>query len=172
MAATEVIIPVNVPDRMDSHSQPPKKRAPTVSKRKAAAEPEVVAPINVAGDDLPEETADEMNEVQEQLAKASQKEKLSKKAKVMSASIPNMAVGDVRKCLNQIRKAGSTIRENHLLWNGWPAGRFALLYLIGNYSNKKMRSNNDDDSAEGDDGAGDAQNNNNSDTGAGSDPYE
>lgn len=37
---------------------------------------------------------------------------------VRSSSIPGMTVGDVRKSLNQIRKAGESIQSNHLLWNG------------------------------------------------------
>ncbi|KAK9844979.1 hypothetical protein WJX74_009230 [Apatococcus lobatus] len=48
---------------------------------------------------------------------------------VKSSSIPNMNVGEVRKALNQIRKAGPAIRSEHLLFNGWPAGRFALAYI-------------------------------------------
>ena len=149
MATAETIVPVNVPDRMEV--QQPKKRGPAVSKRKAEKQPEDIpqAPSVSVLEDPPPDLPD-MKEAEEALATASmQHEKVSKKAKVMSASIPNMAVGDVRKCLNQIRKAGSSIRENHLLWNGWPAGRFALLYLIGNYSNKKVRPSNDDDSAMG-----------------------
>ena len=148
MATAEVIIPVNIPNRMETKE--PKKRAPAVSKRKGRVEPDAVPPP-IMFDALPDETREEMQEAEERLASVTQKEKVSKKLKVMSASIPSMAVGDVRKCLNQIRKAGSGIRENHLLWNGWPAGRFALLYLIGNYSNKKLKNNYDDDSAEGTD---------------------
>ena len=42
-----------------------------------------------------------------------------------------MSVGDVRKSLNQIRKAGEAIRSEHLLFNGWPAGKFALSFILG-----------------------------------------
>ena len=42
---------------------------------------------------------------------------------VESSSIPGMTVGEVRKSLNQIRKAGAAIRSEHLLFNGWTAVR-------------------------------------------------
>eukprot|EP00899_Mesostigma_viride_P018579 jgi/Mesvir1/26722/Mv20499-RA.1 len=60
--------------------------------------------------------------------------KKTKKAPYMSTSIPNMSVGDVRKCLNEIRRAGSGIEASYKLANGWTAGDFALKYLIGNYT--------------------------------------
>eukprot|EP00899_Mesostigma_viride_P010601 jgi/Mesvir1/19542/Mv18062-RA.1 len=60
-----------------------------------------------------------------------------KKNKVMSSSIPELTVGDVRKCLNQIRRKGQAIQSQHLLQNGWTAGDFALKYLLGNSSTRK-----------------------------------
>lgn len=59
------------------------------------------------------------------------------KKKVMSSSIPELTVGDVRKCLNQIRRKGHAIQSQHLLQNGWTAGDFALKYLLGNSSTRK-----------------------------------
>ena len=31
---------------------------------------------------------------------------------------------------NQIRKAGTAIQSNHLIWNGWTAGRFCIAYVL------------------------------------------
>lgn len=57
-----------------------------------------------------------------------------------SSAIPEMSVGDVRRCLNQCRKAGvGRIRPEHLLWNGLTAGSFALSYLLGSYGRRKGR---------------------------------
>lgn len=39
----------------------------------------------------------------------------------------------------QIRKAGEAIRMEHLLYNGWPAGRFALSILQGNHNKRRER---------------------------------
>ena len=55
-----------------------------------------------------------------------------------SASISSMKLGEVRKCLNQIRKAGDRLRPEHLLFNGWSAGAFALAYLIGHHKRRVM----------------------------------
>eukprot|EP00899_Mesostigma_viride_P005144 jgi/Mesvir1/14630/Mv05300-RA.1 len=59
--------------------------------------------------------------------------KKTKKASYKSASIPEMSVGDVRKCLNEIRRLGSAAKSSDVLvTNGWSAGDFALKYLLGN----------------------------------------
>lgn len=50
---------------------------------------------------------------------------------IPSASVPGMTVGQVRRALMQIRRAGSAIRPEHLLFNGMTAGRFALMVLQG-----------------------------------------
>ncbi len=71
---------------------------------------------------------------------------LNVKKKIQS-SIPELSVGDERKCFNQIRKASEYIRPDSLLWNGWPAGQFALSYVIGHHTKRKKkqeeRQNND-----------------------------
>ena len=62
--------------------------------------------------------------------------KLKKK---IQSSIPELSVGDERKCFNQIRKASSYIKPESLLWNGWPAGQFALSYVIGHHTKRKRK---------------------------------
>lgn len=52
--------------------------------------------------------------------------------------------------VNQIRKAGESIQMNHLLWNGWAAGRFSLAYLLGNYA-KRQKTAPEDQEAEHED---------------------
>ena len=106
----------------------------------ATAEPE--------GPNEPDEEAMETvkNSIAIALKTVPRREKTSK-SRVMSAAIPALTVGEVRKCLNQIRRAGAQVSENHLLANGMPAGRFALMYLLGNYANKinKNRSGTSDE---------------------------
>ena len=61
-------------------------------------------------------------------------EPVAKKQKKQSSSVPGLSTGDVRKCMNQIRKAhksGCGVRPEHILFNGWTAGHFALQYIIG-----------------------------------------
>ena len=60
--------------------------------------------------------------------------------KIIQSSIPELSVGDERKCFNQIRKASSYIRPESLLWNGWPAGKFALDYVIGHHMKRKRKA--------------------------------
>lgn len=55
---------------------------------------------------------------------------------VSSAAMQALSLGEVRKCLNQIRRAGDRIRPEHLLYNGWSAGAFALAYLIGHHKRR------------------------------------
>eukprot|EP00899_Mesostigma_viride_P027344 jgi/Mesvir1/7795/Mv11738-RA.1 len=68
--------------------------------------------------------------------------KKRKREPYMSTSIPDLSVGDVRKCLNEIRKLGAAATVDHKLANGWSAGEFALKYLLGNYTpnSKKEKS--------------------------------
>ena len=35
------------------------------------------------------------------------------------------------QCLNQIRRAGKKIKPEHLLFNGFTAGDFALMFILG-----------------------------------------
>ena len=60
--------------------------------------------------------------------------------KKIQSSIPELSVGDERKCFNQIRKAASYILPESLLWNGWPAGKFALDYVIGHHMKRKRKA--------------------------------
>jgi len=64
-------------------------------------------------------------------------DKLKKK---IQSSIAQLSVGDERKCFNQIRKAALYIQPETLLWNGWPAGKFALDYVIGHHMKRKMKA--------------------------------
>ena len=47
--------------------------------------------------------------------------------------------GQVRRALNQIRRAGSALRPEHLLYNGMPAGRFALAMVQGQYIRRSRK---------------------------------
>jgi len=60
--------------------------------------------------------------------------------KKIQSSIPTLSVGDERKCFNQIRKASLYIKPESLLWNGWPAGKFALDYVIGHHMKRKKKA--------------------------------
>jgi len=63
-----------------------------------------------------------------------------KPKKKIQSSIPELSVGDERKCFNQIRKAATYIKPESLLWNGWPAGKFALDYVIGHHMKRKKKA--------------------------------
>ena len=63
-----------------------------------------------------------------------------KQKKKIQSSIPELSVGDERKCFNQIRKASTYIKPESLLWNGWPAGKFALDYVIGHHMKRKRKA--------------------------------
>lgn len=67
------------------------------------------------------------------------KSQVDQNACMESTSVPGMTVGNVRKCLSQIRTAGPAIMPEHLLFNGWTAGRFALTYVIGHYHNRQAK---------------------------------
>ena len=60
--------------------------------------------------------------------------------KMIQSSIEKLSVGDERKCFNQIRKAAEWITPDSLLWNGWPAGEFALAYVIGHHQKRKQKA--------------------------------
>ena len=64
---------------------------------------------------------------------------------VPSACVPALTVGDVRRCMTQIRRAGRHLRTEHLLCCGWPAGYFALSYIIGHYMNRRTKYGPDED---------------------------
>lgn len=66
-----------------------------------------------------------------------------------STTVPGMTVGGVRRALNQIRRAGGSIRPEHLLFNGMPAGRFALALVLGMYSRRKGGKKDDGELEEG-----------------------
>ena len=63
-----------------------------------------------------------------------------KSKKKIQSSIPTLSVGDERKCFNQIRKASLYITQDSLLWNGMPAGKFALDYVIGHHMKRKKKA--------------------------------
>ena len=69
-----------------------------------------------------------------------QQEDKEKYKKKIQSSIPELSVGDERKCFNQIRKASAYIQPESLLWNGWPAGKFALDYVIGHHMKRKRKA--------------------------------
>ena len=64
-----------------------------------------------------------------------------KPKKSIQSAIPELTVGDERKCFNQIRKAANYIKPESLLYNGWPAGEFCLRYVLGHYSKRKRKQN-------------------------------
>lgn len=55
--------------------------------------------------------------------------KKSKKGCPVNSTIPGLPMGDERRCLNQIRKQ-KTINKEFRLWNGVPAGDFAISYVL------------------------------------------
>lgn len=69
-------------------------------------------------------------------------------APIASASVPGMSVGQVRRALNQIRKAGSAIRPEHLLFNGITAGKFALLMIQGKGTRKPAAAKSEPEETE------------------------
>jgi hypothetical protein len=64
---------------------------------------------------------------------------LRQKKKIQS-SIPELSVGDERKCFNQIRRASAYIKPESLLCNGMAAGSFALAYVIGHHTKRKRKA--------------------------------
>eukprot|EP00899_Mesostigma_viride_P000431 jgi/Mesvir1/10389/Mv10587-RA.1 len=129
----------------DSSASAPAKFKPSsrASKKRPAPEaaepapPPVPAPEPASAPDVPPTEATPPTEVPAPIAgepaDPPEKGKKSKKSSFMSASIPDMSVGDVRKCLNEIRRLGPGATSGHVLaTNGWTAGDFALKYLLGN----------------------------------------
>jgi hypothetical protein len=53
--------------------------------------------------------------------------------------ICGMTVGDIRFCFQQLRSAGSTLSPHLILYNGQPAGAFALAYLIETSNSMRKR---------------------------------
>merc|ERR1712072_139899 len=60
--------------------------------------------------------------------------------KRIQSSIESLSVGDERRCFNQIRRASTWVEPETLLWNGWPAGKFALEYVIGHHTKRKKKA--------------------------------
>ena len=77
----------------------------------------------------PEDGTGESNdhEVQQPPAKKSRTQRKP------SSTIPGMTTGDIRKCMNQIRRGNlvQQVRPEHLLFNGMSAGTFCLAYVLG-----------------------------------------
>ncbi|KAK9865836.1 hypothetical protein WJX84_004677 [Apatococcus fuscideae] len=115
--------------------QPPPVPVPVQTKEQE------MAIMKERNDGLPlskEESDDEVHPLPDAASGFRKRQKKIDHIPVRSSSIPGMTVGNVRKTLNQIRKAGNAIKSEHLLWNGWPAGRFALAYIKGHHEKRKQ----------------------------------
>lgn len=133
--------------------QPPPVPVPVQGKEQE------MAIMRERNDGLPlskEESDDEVHPLPDAASGFRKRQKKIDHIPVRSSSIPGMTVGNVRKTLNQIRKAGNAIKSEHLLWNGWPAGRFALAYIKGHHEKRKQgKKNTDPDDEEGEEETGD-----------------
>lgn len=64
--------------------------------------------------------------------------------KKIESSIPDMTIGEERKCLNQLYRAARVspnqpVDPNWLLYNGLTAGAFCTKYVIGHYNKRKLK---------------------------------
>jgi hypothetical protein len=64
--------------------------------------------------------------------------------KMIESSIPDMSIGEERKCLNQIYRAArvspsQAVDPNWLLFNGQTAGVFCTKYVVGHYNKRKLK---------------------------------
>jgi len=60
--------------------------------------------------------------------------------RVMTPAIWGMTVKEERACLSEIRARSPDINYQHVLENGWTAGKFALQYVIGHHRKRKSKS--------------------------------
>ncbi|KAK9825270.1 hypothetical protein WJX74_004602 [Apatococcus lobatus] len=145
--------PTNPAQPLMPFDQPPPVPVPVQSKEQE------LAIMKERNDGLPlskEESDDEVHPLPDAASGFRKRQKKIDHIPVRSSSIPGMTVGNVRKTLNQIRKAGNAIKSEHLLWNGWPAGRFALAYIKGHHEKRKQgKKNTDPDDEEGEEETGD-----------------
>lgn len=59
------------------------------------------------------------------------------KKRVMTPAIDGMSVKMERTCLAEIRNRCHDITYEHVLSNGWTAGKFALCYVTGHHRKRK-----------------------------------
>ena len=58
------------------------------------------------------------------------------KKKGAQSKIPGMSIGDIRQCFVQLRVLHDSLTCDTLLFNGYTAGAFALLYVQKCYTSK------------------------------------
>lgn len=63
--------------------------------------------------------------------------------RVMTPAIDGMTVKEERACLSEIRTLSPDITYEHVLSNGWTAGKFALRYVTGHHRKRKTKSQKD-----------------------------
>lgn len=56
----------------------------------------------------------------------------------VNSTIPGMAMGDERKCLNRIRRDANVTSKTEL-WNGVTAGEFAIVYRTCKMARRRHR---------------------------------
>lgn len=61
------------------------------------------------------------------------------KRRVMTPAITGMTVKEERSCLSEIRKLDDDVTHEHVLSNGWTAGEFALMYILGHHKKRKLK---------------------------------
>ncbi|ACH46778.1 unknown [Feldmannia species virus] len=59
--------------------------------------------------------------------------------RVMTPAIEGMSVKMERSCLSEIRTLCPDITHEHVLANGWTAGKFALCYITGHHKKRKRQ---------------------------------
>ena len=59
--------------------------------------------------------------------------------RVMTPAIGGMTVKEERACLSEIRARSPDINYQHVLENGWTAGKFALQYVTGHHRKRKSK---------------------------------
>ncbi|AAR26893.1 FirrV-1-B18 [Feldmannia irregularis virus a] len=63
--------------------------------------------------------------------------KKNTRKRVMTPAIDGMTVKMERACLSEIRDLCPNINHQHVLSNGWTAGKFALCYVTGHHKKRK-----------------------------------
>jgi len=53
------------------------------------------------------------------------------------SKIPHMTIGEVRQCFQQIRVLKDSVNMETILFNGTPAGQFAIDYILFSNNNVK-----------------------------------
>lgn len=67
-------------------------------------------------------------------------DKKPERKRVMTPAIDGMTVKEERACLSEIRALSPDITYEHVLYNGWTAGKFALRYVTGHHRKRKSKT--------------------------------